>query len=69
MAGDVLWAGHFRFAHRSRRGVCRLLNLHYGFEQIIWQEQAYSLVVAKGISDEQLIIWTNEVVVTASEAK
>ena len=69
VAGDVLWSGSFRFAHRTRCGRWRILRVHYGFEQITWQEEAYSLVVAEGIADEQLILWTNEVVVSAAEAE
>lgn len=51
------------------RGRWRVLRLRYGFERVEWQEEAYSLVVAKGISDEQLILWTNELVSSAEEAE
>jgi len=40
-----------------------------GFEQITWQEEPYSLVVADGISDERLVLWTSEIVTTAQEAE
>jgi len=60
VADKVLMRGSFRFPHRTKRGRWRVLRLRYGFERITWQEEAYSLVVAEGISDEQLILWTNE---------
>ena len=69
VAGKVLWCGSFRFAQRTKRGRWRVLRVRYGFEQFNWQEEAYSLVVAAGISEEQLILWTNDVVVTAADAE
>jgi hypothetical protein len=69
VAAEVLMRGSFRFAHRTKRGRWRILRLRYGFERIEWQEEAYSLVVAEGISDEQLILWTNELVSNTEEAE
>ena len=69
VASEVLLRGSFRFPHRTKRGRWRVLRLRYGFEQIEWQEEAYSLVVAEGISDEQLILWTNELVSSTEEAE
>jgi hypothetical protein len=69
VAGAALWCGSFRFAHRTRRGRWRKLRVRYGFERITWQEDAYSLVVAEGISDQRLVLWTSEVVTTAEEAE
>lgn len=69
VAGAALWCGSFRFAHRSRRGRWRRLRARYGFEHINWREEPYSLVMAEGISDERLVLWTNEVVTTAEEAE
>jgi hypothetical protein len=69
VAQEALWCGSFRFAHRTRRGRWRKLRVRYGFERIVWQEDAYSLVVAEGISDERLILWTSEVVTTAQETE
>lgn len=69
VASEVLMRGSFRFPHRTKRGRWRVLRLRYGFEQIIWQEEAYSLVIAEGISDEQLILWTNEPVSSTEEAE
>lgn len=69
VAAEVLMRGSFRFPHRTKRGRWRVLRLRYGFERIEWQEEAYSLVVAEGISDEQLILWTNELVSSTEEAE
>jgi hypothetical protein len=69
VAQEALWCGSFRFAHRTRRGRWRKLRVRYGFERIAWQEDAYSRVVAEGISDERLVLWTSEVVTTAEEAE
>lgn len=69
VAGRVLWCGSFRFAHRDRRGRWRKLRVRYGFERIIWQEEVYTLVAAEGVSDERLVLWTNEVVTTAAQAE
>lgn len=69
VASKVLMRGSFRFNHRTKRGRWRALRLRYGFERIVWQEEAYSLVVAEGISNEQLILWTNEIVSSAQEAE
>lgn len=69
VASEVLRRGSFRFPHRTKRGRWRILRVRYGFERIVWQEEAYSLVVADGISDEQLILWTNEIVSSAEEAE
>lgn len=69
VASAVLMRGSFRFNHRTKRGRWRALRLRYGFERIEWQEEAYSLVVAEGISDEQLILWTNEIVSNTEEAE
>jgi Transposase DDE domain len=69
VAAKVLLRGSFRFPHRTKRGRWRVLRLRYGFERIIWQEEAYSLVIAEGISDEQLILWTNELVSSTEEAE
>jgi hypothetical protein len=69
VAAEVLLRGSFRFPHRTKRGRWRVLRLRYGFEHIEWQEEAYSLVVAEGISDEQLILWTNELVSSTEEAE
>lgn len=69
VAEGVLWCGSFRFAHRTRRGRWRKVRVRYGFERIEWQEEAYSLVVAEGVSDERLVLWTNEVVTTAEGAE
>jgi len=69
VASKVLMRGSFRFNHRTKRGHRRALRLRYGFERIVWQEEAYSLVVAEGISDEPLILWTNEIVSNAEEAE
>lgn len=69
VAEEVLMSGSFRFAHRTKRGRWRALRLRYGFERITWQEEAYSLVVAEGISNERLILWTNEIVSSAEEAE
>jgi hypothetical protein len=68
VAAEVLMRGSFRLAHRTKRGRWCALRLRYGFERIEWQEEAYSLVVAEGIGDEQLILWTNELVSSAEEA-
>jgi hypothetical protein len=69
VAGRVLWCGSFRFAHRTKRGRWRRVRVRYGFERITWQEELYSLVVAEGVSDERLVLWTNEGVNTAAEAE
>lgn len=69
VAEEVLMSGSFRFAHLTKRGHWRALRLRYGFERITWQEESYSLVVAEGISDQQLILWTNEMVSSAEEAE
>jgi hypothetical protein len=69
VASEVLMRGSFRFPHRTKRGRWRVLRLRYGFERIEWQAETYSLVVAEGISDEQLILWTNEMVSSAEEAE
>lgn len=69
VAAEVLMSGSFRFPHRTKRGRWRVLRLRYGFERITWQEEAYSLVVAEGISDGQLILWTNELVSSTEEAE
>jgi Transposase DDE domain len=69
VAAKVLLRGSFRFPHRTKRGRWRVLRLRYGFERIIWQEEAYSLVIAEGISNEQLILWTNELVSSTEEAE
>lgn len=69
VAQEVLWCGSFRLAHRDRRGRWRRLRVRYGSERITWQEEPYSLVVAEGVSDERLVLWTNEVVTTAAEAE
>lgn len=69
VAAKVLMSGSFRFPHRTKRGRWRVLRLRYGFERIEWQEEAYSLVVAEGISEEQLILWTNELVSTTEGAE
>jgi hypothetical protein len=69
VAADVLMSGSIRFNHRTKRGRWRILRLRYGFEQIIWQEEAYSLVVAEGIGAERLILWSNEPVVSAEDAE
>ena len=69
VAAEVLMRGSFRFPHRTKRGGWRVLRLRYGFERITWQEETYSLVVAEGISDEPLILWTNELVSSAEEAE
>jgi hypothetical protein len=61
--------GSFRFNHRTRRGRWRALRLRYGFERIAWQDEAYSLVVAEGISEEQRTLWTNELVSSTEEAE
>ena len=54
VAAKVLMSGSFRFPHRTKRGRWRILRLRYGFERIEWQEEAYSLVVAEGISKNNL---------------
>lgn len=69
VAREVLWCGSFRFAHRDRRGRWRRSRVRYGFERIEWQEEVYSLVVAEGVADERLVLWTNEVVTRAEEAE
>ena len=69
VAQQVWWRGSFRFAHRTRRGRWRRLRVRYGFERITWQEEPYSLVVAEGVTDERLVLWTSEVVTTAGEAE
>ena len=69
VAQEVLWCGSFRFAHRTPRGRWRRSRVRYGFERIMWQEEAYSLVVAEGVSDERLVLWTSEVVTKAEEAE
>jgi hypothetical protein len=69
VAAEVLMRGSLRFPHRTKRGRWRVLRLRYGFERIEWQEEAYSLVVAEGIGDEQLILWTNELVTSTEEAE
>jgi hypothetical protein len=69
VAQEVLWCGSFRFAHRARGGRWRRLRVRYGFERIVWREEAYSLVVAEGVTDERLVLWTSEVVTTAREAE
>jgi hypothetical protein len=69
VAQEVLWCGSFRFAHRARSGRWRRLRVHYGFERILWREEPYSLVVAEGVSDERLVLWTSEMVTTAEEAE
>lgn len=69
VADEVWWRGSFRFAHRTKRGRWRRVRVRYGFERLEWQEEPYSLVVAEGISDERLVLWTNEVVTTAREAE
>lgn len=43
--------------------------MRYGFERIIWQEEVYTLVAAEGVSEERLVLWTNEVVTTEAEAE
>lgn len=69
VATEMLMSGSFRFAHRTKRGRWRALRLRYGFERIVWQEEAYSLVVAEGISNERLILWTNELISSTEEAE
>lgn len=69
VADEVLWCGSFRFAHRTKRGRWRRVRVRYGFERITWQEEPYSLVVAEGVSDERLVLWTSEVVTSAGEAE
>jgi hypothetical protein len=69
VARAVLWCGSFRFAHRTKRGRWRRLRVRYGFERLEWQQEPYSLVVAEGISDERLVLWTSEVVTTTQEAE
>jgi hypothetical protein len=69
VADEVRWCGSFRFAHRTRRGRWRRVRVRYGFERFEWQEELYSLVVAEGISDERLVLWTSEVVTTAGAAE
>jgi hypothetical protein len=69
VAAQVLWCGSFRFAHRTKRGRWRKIRVRYGFERITWQEKPYTLLVAEGVSDERLILWTNEVVTTVEEAE
>lgn len=69
VASEMLMRGSFRFPHRTKRGRWRVLRLRYGFERIEWQEEAYSLVVAEGIAEEQLILWTNELVSSTQEAE
>lgn len=69
VAGVVVWCGSFRFAHRTRRGRWRKLRVRYGFERLTWQEEPYSLVVAEGVTDERLVLWTNEVVTRVEEAE
>jgi hypothetical protein len=69
VAQEVLWCGSFRFAHRARSGRWRRLRVRYGFERIGWREEPYSVVVAAGVSDERLVLWTSEVVTTAREAE
>jgi hypothetical protein len=68
-AEEVMACGSFRYAHRTRRGRWRVARLRYGFARFVRQEAAYSLVVATGVCDEPLILWTNEVVATAEEAE
>jgi hypothetical protein len=43
--------------------------LRYGCTRFTWQEATYSLVVATGVCEESLILWTNEAVTTAEVAK
>jgi Transposase DDE domain len=69
VAQQVWWRGSFRFAHRTRRGRWRKVRVRYGFEHITWQEEPYSLVVAEGVTDERLVLWTSEVVTTTQEAE
>jgi len=69
VAQAVLWCGSFRFAHRTKRGRWRTVRVRYGFEPITWQEESYSLVVADGICDERLVLWTSQMVTTAQEAE
>ena len=69
VASEVLMSGSFRFPHRTKRGRWRALRLRYGFGGIEWQEEAYSLVVAEGICEERLILWTNELVSSTEEAE
>ncbi len=69
VAGEALWCGSFRFAHRTKRGRWRRVRVRYGFERLEWQQEPYSLVVAEGISDERLVLWTSEVVTTAGAAE
>jgi hypothetical protein len=69
LAEGVLPCGSLRYAHRTRRGRWRVARLRYGFTHFTWQEAAYSLVVATGVCDESLILWTNEAVATAEDAE
>lgn len=69
VAGAALWCGSFRFAHRTRRGRWRKVRVRYGFERVSWQEEVYSVVVAEGVTEERLVLWTNEVVTQAEEAE
>jgi Transposase DDE domain len=69
LAEEVVACGSFRYAHRTRRGRWRVARLRYGCTRFTWQEAAYSLVVATGVCDESLILWTNEVVTTAEDAE
>lgn len=69
LAEEVMACGSFRYAHRTRRGRWRVTRLRYGFARFVWQEDAYSLVVATGVCDEPLILWTNEIVATAEDAE